>query len=73
MTFTALPSNVFNVLNPYNTGQIRFLLEIKNSRYLKVGVCALARPQHKSAIIAIIPTIKSVQIKRFVYGVLPVE
>ena len=30
----------------FNTGQIRFLLEIKNSNTLKVGVCALARSHH---------------------------
>ena len=53
-----------------NTVQIRFLPDKKNSRYLKVGVCALARPEHVSAIIAKIPIIKSGQIKRFVSGVL---
>ena len=40
--------------------------------HLKVGVCALARPQHVGAIIPKIPDIKNVQIKRFVCGVLAV-
>ena len=55
-----------------NVGKIRFLLTIKNSRYLKVGVCALASPQQIGPIIPKIPDIESGQIGRFVYGILAV-
>ena len=53
-----------------NIVKIRFLLTKKNSRYLKVGVCALASPEQIGPIIPKIPDIESGQIGRFVYGVL---
>ena len=69
--FTFMLNSYLSSLNmSCNIVKIRFLLTKKNSRYLKVGVCALASPEQIGPIIPKIPDIESGQIGRFVYGVL---